>query len=234
MNQLIEVSRDILHLFYPNICAACKQELLGNEKDICTSCWQQLPPTNFHLQINNPVEQRFYGRVDIQHASSFYAFHKNSPLQTLLHELKYNNKKEVGIALGKRCAQALSNLSWLKEIDMIIPIPLSKQKLKLRGYNQSEYLAEGLKNELHIPVDILSVTRIKNTISQTTLTIAERMHNMKDAFYLGKPNEIANKHILLIDDVMTTGATLEACAKTILQAKQTKVSVLTLAYAIES
>ncbi|MBK7762364.1 MAG: ComF family protein [Bacteroidetes bacterium] len=234
MNQLIEVSKDILHLFYPNVCVACHNELVGNEQTICTLCWHRLPLTHFHLQKNNPVEQRFFGRADIQHASSMYYFHKDSPLQSILHALKYKGNKKVGTILGKRCGQIASSFSWIKDIDVIIPIPLSKQKYKQRGYNQSEFLAQGFAEEIPIPLDTTSVIRAKNTISQTTLSITERMQNMKDAFTVIHPNELINKHILLIDDVMTTGATLEACAKAILQAQASKVSILTLAYAIES
>ncbi len=233
MKFLSILTRDVLNLVYPSICEGCGAELVGNEHNICVACWRGIPKTKFHLQQNNPIEQRFFGRIPVEHASSFYYFNKDTHIQEVLHALKYKSKTKIGIELGQRFGNELKDCDWIKDIDMLIPIPLSKQKLKIRGYNQSECIAIGLSESLHIPVDTQSVIRTKNTKSQTTMTIAERIENVKDAFEVQQPVSFENKHVLLVDDVMTTGATLESCAREILKTPNTKISILTLAYAIE-
>ncbi len=232
MNFLSQISHDIFNLVYPNICQACGDELVGNENMICITCWQTMPRTNFHLQQTNPVKEKLLERVPISNAISMYYFNKDTRIQNCLHAIKYGEKKEIGIELGKRYGNELTSSEWMNEIDVLIPIPLSKQKLKSRGYNQSEVIALGLNSELNIPLDIQSIIRRKNTQSQTTMTIAERLENVKDAFEIKNPSHIEGKHVLLIDDVFTTGATLSSCANEIFKVPNTKVSILTLAYAI--
>ncbi len=233
MNMFSGFFKDILHLFYPALCEACEAELVGNEHLLCVSCWMMLPKTAFHLLRDNPVEQRFIGRVRIEHASSMYYFNKDTRVQSLLHALKYKNKSKIGIELGQRFGNEIRDCEWLKNVDMLIPIPLSKQKLKKRGYNQSERIAEGLSQSLHIPLDTQSVIRVKNTRSQTTMTVAERIENVNEAFAVADSASLRNKHVVLLDDVLTTGATLESCAREILKVPGVKVSLLTLACAIE-
>ena len=233
MMPLSRIFGDVLKLFYPTSCEACGDELLGNENWLCISCWIAMPKTNFHLQHPNPVEQRFFGRIPIQHASSMYYFNKDTRIQEVLHALKYKNKKEIGIELGRRFGHELLDCEWIREIDVVIPIPLSKQKLKSRGYNQSECIAKGLSEILQIPIDTDSVLRRKNTKSQTSMSVAQRIENVKDAFDVPISASLLGKHVLLVDDVLTTGSTLESCAREILKAPDTKISLLTLAYAIE-
>ena len=230
---LSRIFRDVLNLFYPTSCEACGDELLGNEKWLCVSCWIAMPKTNFHLQSPNPVEQRFVGRIPILHASSMYYFNKDTRIQEVLHALKYKNKKDIGIELGRRFGHELLDCEWISEIDVILPVPLSKQKLKSRGYNQSECIARGLSEILDIPVDTDAVLRRKNTKSQTSMTIAQRIENVKGAFEVANASSLIGKHILLVDDVLTTGSTLESCAREIVKVPDTKISLLTLAYAIE-
>ncbi len=222
----------VFHLFFPNLCHGCGQELLGNEKTICATCLAFIPKTKFHLLINNPFEQKMAGRIRIENATAMYYFNKGGAIQNLLHALKYKGKKEVGLLLGKQFGRQIEDVRWIADIDQIIPVPLSKQKHKQRGFNQSECIAIGIADMLHKPMDNTTLVRIKNTTSQTRKTRSERMSNVAEAFVInGQP--INGKHILLVDDVVTTGATLEACAHTILQAPDTKVSLACLAYAAE-
>jgi ComF family protein len=204
-----------------------------HEKIICLSCWETLPKTNFHLREKNPVAQKFWGKINIQHATSFYYFNKEGRLQQILHALKYRKQFDVGILLGQKMGVDLLYADWIKNIDLIIPIPLSKEKMRTRGYNQSESIALGLSAVLNIPVQINPVLRVKNTASQTNKNIAERMENVKDAFAVQDAEKLKNKHVLLIDDVLTTGATLEACARELLTIENCKISIATIAYAMD-
>jgi len=204
-----------------------------HEKIICLSCWETLPKTNFHLRETNPVAQKFWGKINIQHATSFYYFNKEGRLQQILHALKYRKQFDVGILLGQKMGVDLLYADWIKNIDLIIPIPLSKEKMRTRGYNQSESIALGLSVVLNIPVQTNTVIRVKNTASQTNKNIAERMENVKDAFAVEDVEKLKNKHVLLIDDVLTTGATLEACARELHTIENCKISIATIAYAMD-
>ncbi len=233
MTSLLHLSKQLFHLFYPNVCEACGEELVGNEHIICITCWKDLPETMFHLQINNPLEQKFFGRIPLEYGTAMYYFNKDSRIQDVLHALKYRNNIDVGIELGRRFGRAIESCTWLKDIDMMIPIPLSNQKMKVRGYNQSEYIAIGLSEIVNIPLNTTAVLRVKNTETQTRKSRSERLENMQSAFEIKDENELEGKHVLLVDDVITTGATLESCAMRILNIKSTKISIVTLAYAIE-
>ena len=233
INNLRKLSNQIFSLFYPNLCAGCHVDLVRHEKIICLSCWETLPKTNFHLRETNPVAQKFWGKINIQHATSFYYFNKEGRLQQILHALKYRKQFDVGILLGQKMGVDLLYADWIKNIDLIIPIPLSKEKMRTRGYNQSESIALGLSAVLNIPVQTNTVIRVKNTASQTNKNIAERMENVKNAFAVQDAEKLKNKHVLLIDDVLTTGATLEACARELLTIENCKISIVTIAYAMD-
>lgn len=233
VKKITEISKQIFSLFYPKLCAGCHVDLVSTEEIICLSCWNTLPKTNFHLRDKNPIEQKFWGKINVQHATSFYYFNQDSRLQEILHALKYRNQFDIGILLGQKMGIDLAYATWIKDIDVIIPIPLSKQKYKYRGYNQSESIAQGLSAVLNIPINTELVSRIKNTKSQTNKNINERFENVKDAFSVIDKEVLKNKHILLVDDVLTTGATLEACSKEFLKIDNCKVSIATIAYAIE-
>jgi len=233
INNLRKLSNQIFSLFYPNLCAGCHVDLVRHEKIICLSCWETLPKTNFHLRETNPVAQKFWGKINIQHATSFYYFNKEGRLQQILHALKYRKQFDVGILLGQKMGVDLLYADWIKNIDLIIPIPLSKEKMRIRGYNQSESIALGLSAVLNIPVQTNTVIRVKNTASQTNKNIAERMENVKNAFAVQDAEKLKNKHVLLIDDVLTTGATLEACARELHTIENCKISIATIAYAMD-
>lgn len=233
MQLLQDYLRPVYHLLFPNVCNGCGNELLSNEQTICIACLSFMPKTRFHLTVNNPLEEKFFGRLTIENATSMYYFNKGGAIQHLLHELKYKKKQEIGSLLGTQFARQIEGIKWLQDIDLVIPIPLSKQKQKTRGFNQSECIAKSMADYLNKPIDTISVIRKKHTASQTNKSRIERLANVKDAFIIPHPAAILNKHILLLDDVITTGATLEACAEAILKVSGTKVSLVTLAYAVE-
>ena len=222
---------DFFHLFYPNICQVCHNDLADSEKVICSSCLYHIPRTKYWLDKDNPVAKIFWGRVFIENACSFFFFAKGSKYRKLLHYLKYQGRQEVGVALGKEFGFELKNVSEYSSIDFIVPVPLHAKRLKQRGYNQAESIAHGLEEALGKPVITDVLVRSEYTESQTRKSRAERIQNVSKAFVLNHPEKLEYKHVLLVDDVITTGATLEICASTILEAKNTKVSIATLAYA---
>lgn len=223
----------MLHFVYPQLCVACNRALIEQEKSLCLECANNLPLTKYHHIPDNETAQRFAGRIRFKHASSFAYFTKDGILQELLHELKYKNNKEAGTLLAKRFAITLKKTDWIKEIDLIIPVPLHPKKQNQRGFNQSELLANIMAQELGIPVQNTSLKRVVNTDSQTHKSRAERAQNMDGAFKVEDPINLSSKHILLLDDVLTTGATIEACVKALQSVKDLRVSIITLGIAID-
>ena len=195
------------------------------------SCEFKLPRTGFHIHEENIISRVFWGRVDLFSATSFLFFNKGGNVQQLMHALKYRNKKEVGVHLGKLFGKELVNSPLFEDVDLIIPVPLHPKKYHQRGFNQSEVIASGIGQEMSRPVDIQTLVRLVRTSSQTRKSRYDRWENVKDAFGVKNPSTIIGKHILLVDDVLTTGATLEACASVLLDIENTRVSVATLGYA---
>ncbi len=233
LNILKDFLRSFIHLIYPNFCVLCQSGLVQNESTICTICETKLPYTNYHLVKDNPVEKKLWGRVSIQRASSLLFFEKGLEVQKLISLLKYKDRQDVGVKIAEIYATHLlkSENDFLK-VDVIIPIPLHYKKKRKRGYNQCDEFAKTLGEKLNIPHDFKSVERVIDTISQTGKTRINRWENVSEIFKIAKPNNIKNKHILLVDDVITTGATLEALANKILAIENTKVSVLVMASAV--
>lgn len=222
---------DFVQLLFPKICGACGMPLEKNEACICTHCIAELPLTNYHLYDDNPVAQIFWGRVNIQAATALLYFHKKGRTQHLLHNLKYNKRKDVGIFLGKLLANQIENHPILSTVDAILPVPLHPKRLKQRGYNQAECFAEGIAEILDISVCTNLLMRQKETTTQTRKTREQRWQNVSEAFVATDAVEYQGKHFLLVDDVLTTGATLEACAQAILKIPQAKVSIAVIAKA---
>lgn len=229
---LREWAHGLVHLVYPRLCEGCNKPLLGAEDVLCISCILQLPETGYHDAADNETALRFAGRIPFIHATSFAYFTNDGLLQHLLHGLKYADKKETGYFLGNKLGTRLKTTKWISDIDMIIPVPLHEAKQAKRGYNQSMLLAEGMSNALSIPASDKLLKRIRDTDSQTRKTRIERVDNMSNAFELKENTHLKGKHILLIDDVLTTGATLEACALAILKEESIKISVATIGIAI--
>lgn len=230
---LKELIHDITHLFFPHICVGCGSDILGTASILCIKCVNELPVTNFHLHAGNQVEKIFRGRLPVEQASSFCYFSKDSIVQRLLHQLKYKGNKEVGYFAGKMMGTALRQSERYDAIDALIPLPLFASREKKRGYNQAEILCQGISHTTGIPVYKNTITRISSTETQTHKNRIERWLNMEGRFELVKPGDIENKHVLLVDDVLTTGATLEACGQELLQGENTQISILTMAYAVK-
>jgi ComF family protein len=217
-------------LFYPRICPACKDLLNVHERVLCVRCINEFPYTNFHFDAENEVAKLFWGRIKIENATSFFYFKKGSRYQHIIHEIKYHNQKHLGKAMGKWFGYELQNTPF-SYVDIIVPVPLHYSKMKKRGYNQSELIAHGLSEAMNIPVECKALKRTVNTDTQTRKSKYERWINVEGIFQVVSPDKLKGKHILLVDDVVTTGSTLEACASAILTLDNTRVSVLTLACA---
>lgn len=218
-------------LLFPNLCMSCSGVLSKNEKVICIICENTLPKTNFHLTHENVIFNRLYGRIPIESATVLFYFDKGNKVQHLMHLLKYNGKKEIGVHLGKMLGKDLAESNNFKDISTVIPVPLHEKKLRKRGYNQSEYFAKGIAEAMKISVATNILKRIENTDTQTGKNRFERWNNVKEAFTLNDKEVLKNQHVLLVDDVVTTGATLEACAQHLMEAENIKVSVATIAFA---
>ena len=232
LQSLRELSHGLLHLFYPRLCDGCSKPLLAAEEVLCVGCSLQLPQTNYHDVADNETAIRFAGRIPFIHATSFAYFTSDGLLQHLLHGLKYSNKKENGYFLGKAMGISLQHAKWISSVDMIVPVPLHPAKQAKRGFNQSMLIAEGMSGVLGIPANDKLLVRVRNTESQTSKTRAERVANMSDAFELREQSKLKGKHILLCDDVLTTGATLEACAVALMKEESIKISIATIGIAI--
>ncbi|MFO7369570.1 MAG: ComF family protein [Bacteroidales bacterium] len=219
----------LLHLIYPRTCAACGNILLNNEKVLCLSCYAELPRTRFHNNPENEVARLFWGRVLLRNATSFIFFNKDSNYRKILHELKYKDQRQVGHEMGRLFGLELRDTPF-SQADMIIPVPLHPAKQRKRGYNQSELIAEGVSQVLSIPVRNNLISRKMKTATQTRKNRFDRWLNVKDTFQVQDIAALNDNHILLVDDVITTGATIEACAGSILANCQVSLSVISLAY----
>lgn len=222
---------DLVSLVYPKICMACSKALVRNEDCICTNCRYHLPRTHYHLDSDNPVSRLFWGRVDIRSAAAYFLFTKGGNVQQLIHRLKYEGQKKAGITLGEMYGNELKQSDHFTGIDVIVPVPLHPEKLRSRGYNQCDLFAKGLSKSLSVPADIANVHRAVATSTQTRKSRFERWKNVEYVFKVHNPHQLQGRHILLVDDVVTTGATLEACAQVLLSIPGTRVSIAAIAYA---
>lgn len=229
----IDIYSDFFKLFIPSKCLNCGINLHKYENFVCKECLFKIPKTNFHKNPTNLVNQAFWGRVKLEYAFSFYYFTKGSILQGLIHEIKYRDATNLAFELGKEFGIELKDSEFHKNIDLIIPVPLHPKKEKKRGFNQSDWIANGMSEILEIPVCTNALQRKLYTSTQTKKNRVQRWDNVKDAFEVTNQSIIENKHVVILDDVLTTGATLEACANEILKTKGTKVSVISLAYALD-
>ncbi len=226
-----EIKNSFLHLLFPHVCNGCGSDIVSEESMLCMRCMAEMPETNFHLHVNNPVEKIFWGRLSLLSATAQYYFTKESLMQHLMHQLKYKGNKELGKQLGRLMGIDLKQTNRFNNIDALIPLPLFPVKEKRRGYNQATILCEGIAEVMNIEILRDIIVRIQPTETQTKKGRIERWQNMEGKFELSNPGKIQNKHLLLVDDVVTTGATLEACGQELIQASNTKLSIATLCYA---
>ena len=223
----------IFWLYFPKNCPACGRPLRLFGANICGRCSQNLPETHFFEAPGNPIEKIFYGRLPIHAGAAAWYFHKNSALQALLFQLKYKSHEDVGLFIGKQMGALLAASERFATIDALVPVPLHPQALSKRGFNQAALICEGIGQVWHKPVLRSAITRTKHTNTQTKQSRAVRWENMENAFSIKEHTSITGKHLLLIDDVITTGATIEACGKTLLSVKDVKVSVAAAAYPLK-
>ncbi len=221
----------LVDIIYPKICDACGEPLLGGEKLICTQCLISLPRTNTHLQPEELIERRFWGKIVVSHTIAYLRFSKKSKVQHLLHQLKYKNKPELGVFLGELYGQELKAANFDKNIDLIIGVPLHIEKERQRGYNQANCIAEGLSKALEVPYDTTIARKVVNTETQTKKSRFERFMNVKDAFEITDKEKLKGKRVAIVDDVLTTGSTIESFATTLLEQGCGEISVIAIAIA---
>jgi len=225
------ILNSILYLFYPEICLGCGNSLVSSEKILCTHCEVNLPRTRFHSDPDNEVSRIFWGRVKIEAATSFLYFRKGGMVQNLMHQFKYRGEREIGRHLGRLFALELEEVAYFSSADMIIPVPLHHNKEKKRGYNQSFMIAEGMGEIMAIPVKNDYLVRKKFSETQTKKARYNRWENVKEIFTLNHADEVKNSKVILVDDVITTGATIEACASLLINEGNAGVSIAALAIA---
>jgi ComF family protein len=225
----IQMISKLINLFFPKACLGCDQFLLENESIICTQCRHEIPLTNQHLNPENECILKFYGRLPLTHASALMYFHKKGIVQELIHNLKYRGHQEVGTLFGDWYGTELKTCEDLKKIDAIIPIPLHRKRLRKRGYNQVTNFGKALSTHLNCPYDEHILKRMQHAKTQTFKNLLGRNEIKSHTFQAHFSTDHHNKHFLLVDDVMTTGATLEAAGRALLEIPDAKISIICMA-----
>jgi ComF family protein len=221
----------IINLFFPKVCSGCSAFLLSNENVICTVCRHNIPLTNHHLNPENDAFKKFYGRIPVIHTSALFYFHKKGIVQELIHNLKYKGHEEIGAILGEWYAEDLKTIDLLQSVDEIIPVPLHRRKLKERGYNQVTAFGKALSSGLNIDYNDSILVRNVYSKTQSKKNLLGRTEGIESTFDVSFTEKDHNKHFLLIDDVITTGSTLEACSRALLKIPGAKISIVCMAMA---
>ncbi|MBF6597408.1 MAG: ComF family protein [Fermentimonas sp.] len=219
---------NLIKLFLPEVCVACSVELLQSESGACLKCLYKLPRTNNFLKENNSAEILMAGRIPFERIATFSYFADGGVLRPMIHKLKYNNGRDIGFLLGKIFGEDLLQSDFIKNIDIIVPVPLHPKKQRLRGYNQAEIIAYGLSEAAKIPVITNNLTRVVFNPTQTKRTKTERWKNVCGIFEIKDTSIFEGKHILLVDDVITTGSTIEACGNALQNCDKLKISIATI------
>lgn len=230
MAQAARSVQALASLFYPHVCAGCGSRLISNRQSICLRCRSKLPETGFFIRPDNPVEKSFWGRIPVEAAGGMYYFTTGTTMQNILHALKYEGNRECGVELGSWMGHAMLESGRFSGIDVVVPMPLFEAKRRLRGYNQSALLAQGAASALSIRSDDGIVRRTRDTPTQTRKNRTERWENVSEVFKVAKPREVKDRSVLLVDDVVTTGASLEACGRSLLEAGCARLLVATAAF----
>ena len=220
----------VAHLLFPDSCAVCRRQLYTREEVLCTGCLKTLPRTGFDFRIGNPVEKIFWGRIPITSASSFLTFAKQGVVQSLLFKLKYKGETDIGVFLGRQYGMQILKTLGPQPFDGIVPVPLHPRKMKKRGYNQCELVCEGISEVLEIPLMKDALIRKIHNPTQTRKNRSDRWENVEDIFEAGDSALIRYKHLLLVDDVVTTGSTLEAAATPLMRIDGVRISIVTIAF----
>lgn len=227
---LSSLATAVRQLFFPHICAGCAGDQLGEDSQICLRCLQELHPTQFTTYANNPVEKKFTGRIPIEKATAQFYFSKSSVLQQIIFNFKYGGNLLLGKQLGRSMGNSFVQSERFNGIDLLVPVPLAPQKQRKRGFNQSAILCHGISEITGWPVQETVVQRLTANTTQTRKDRVRRWENVEGIFGITSGESLQNKHVLLIDDVITTGATLEACAQALLTISGLKISIATLCY----
>lgn len=220
-----DLVNSFIRLFLPDVCVVCGAELIEGESGVCLKCLFKIPKTNNFRDENNSAEVLMAGRIPFERIATFSYFAKGGVLSPMIHQLKYNNRKDIGLLLGKIFGKDLLNSEFIKELDLVVPVPLHPKKKRQRGYNQAEVIAHGLSEVTDIPVVINNLIRVVYNPTQTKRTKTERWDNVKGIFDVKDSNLFDNKHILLVDDVITTGSTIEACGIALQKCHNLKISI---------
>ena len=219
----------LLNLISPDACVVCGCRLGVEEEVMCTSCNLHLPRTFFAAQgLDNPMARRFWGRIPIERAAALFYYEAGSEVSSIIYQLKYNGRPDIGEVMGRMTAEEFAASGFFEGIDLIIPVPLAKKRERQRGYNQSECVARGVAAATGLPVVSNAVKRISFTESQTHKSLRERMENVEDAFRLTGKVNLQNRHVLMVDDIVTSGATICSCVKSMVAESDLRVSVLSL------
>lgn len=232
MTLIVRLATDLLNLLFPHLCNGCGNYLVSGEKNICITCLHDLPYTDYHLYANNRAAKQLWGRLPCHAVMAMLYFKKGTRVQQLMHRLKYNGQTALGIELGQLLGERLKQSSAFTGIDYIVPVPLHKRRERLRGYNQSKCIADGISACLEVPVLTNILVKPFSTASQTRKGRFNRYENLRSVFQVTDVQSIKGKHILLVDDVMTTGATLEACGLVLFAGGIEKLSIATLAFTV--
>ncbi len=228
MGKLQTIWNDFLQVIFPDLCLACESKPKSPSALFCSDCLFNLPLTDHFTQVDNAVTKHFFGRVDIVHGAALYYMTDDSHMHNVIHKLKYGDRTEIGIELGELIGKMIKKSPLFAPVSVIIPVPLTSRKKYKRGYNQCSYIAQGISNVLNVYQNDNIVHKIRETPSQTGLSRYERVQNVADVFEIMKPDKIRNQHILVVDDVVTTGATLESLCIAILAAGASSVSIATI------
>ncbi|MFL1012491.1 ComF family protein [Flavisericum labens] len=223
--------KSVVNLFFPKVCFACNNLLNDNEQDICIDCRHDLPVTNFHFDDSEAIKKVLYGRAKIENGTALFRFEKQGKVQKLVHNLKYRGQENIGFFLGNWLGGELKTIEAYNDIDIVIPVPLHQKKLKKRGYNQVTKFGRQIATALNAEYKDDVLIKVTNTKSQTIKSRFSRWDSSNELFAINKPNSLKNKHILLVDDLITTGATMEACIAVLNKDQNLKISIATIAIA---
>ena len=228
-----DILRDLVNLFYPDNCMLCEKPLIESEQQICLDCLCDLPKTNYHLNKGNQARNLFSGHPQVDEVTAFLFFEKDGITQKLIHSLKYNDNKDLAEYIGRMAAFELQKHGFYASINSIIPIPLHPKKEKQRGYNQSELIAKGISSVYGCQIDNKLLKRVTYTKSQTRKSVFDRHVNVEKIFDVTDIEYLYGKHVLLVDDVITTGATISSCIGALLPVPEIKISIFSLSIAWE-